>query len=192
MVSISDRKRKEWIELKCVAFGKKFVYFFHQNKIRYIFALHWYKRIILTVRFLITSTSSWTAEFLWFAATWITYQQCSVVLDKNVFQFLLWGFINVCNEKDKKNVISLTQNDNQFRILWNLNYGYWKFVFNFANFYETKICVVKCWGSSPELSIRSNKRLVKRNSLFYFLLIVENHIKMRISILVERNWKRRI
>lgn len=59
----------------------------------------------LTVGFLVASTSSWTTEFLRFAATWISYQESSVILDENVFQFLLGGLINIC--QSHKNTLVL-------------------------------------------------------------------------------------
>lgn len=49
----------------------------------------------LTVRLLVTSTSSGSTELLGFAASRIGDEQSSVVLDEHVFDFLFTRFVNV-------------------------------------------------------------------------------------------------
>ncbi len=49
----------------------------------------------LTVRLLVTSTSTWTTELLWFTAARISNQQGSVVVDKDFLDLTLGSLINV-------------------------------------------------------------------------------------------------
>lgn len=54
------------------------------------------KRARLTVRLLVASTSSWTTKLLRFASSWITDEQRPVVLDEDVLQLVLGGFVDIC------------------------------------------------------------------------------------------------
>jgi len=54
----------------------------------------------LTVRLLVASTGTWTAELLGLAATRIADQQGSVVLNQNVLDLLLGGLIDVCKKRN--------------------------------------------------------------------------------------------
>lgn len=71
----------------------------------------------LTVRLLVAGTSSRSTELLGLAATWISNQQGPVVLDQDVLDLLLGGFIHICHKiktnpvkaklKDKNSILFL-------------------------------------------------------------------------------------
>lgn len=70
----------------------------------------------LTVRFLVTCTSTRTAEFLWFCATRISNEKRSIIFSKLFFKFTTWLFINIFVVKGNKSFShSLTNSIN----LWN-------------------------------------------------------------------------
>lgn len=49
----------------------------------------------LTVRFLVSGSGTWTAEFLRLASSVIGNEECSVVLYKGLLQLVLGVFVNV-------------------------------------------------------------------------------------------------
>lgn len=57
----------------------------------------------LSVRLLVAGTGSWTSELLGLAATRISNQQGTVVVDQDVLQLLLGGLIDVCKEDEEIN-----------------------------------------------------------------------------------------
>ena len=53
----------------------------------------------LSIRFLVSCSCTRTSKLLGFATTWISYQQCSVKLNQNVFDHLFALFIDIYNYK---------------------------------------------------------------------------------------------
>lgn len=47
------------------------------------------QRVALSVRFLVSCASAWTAELLWLASSWIDYDECSIVLCQDALYLLL-------------------------------------------------------------------------------------------------------
>lgn len=50
---------------------------------------------MLTIRFLVSGSGTWTTKLLWLTPPWISNQKSTVILNENVFHFLFTCFINI-------------------------------------------------------------------------------------------------
>ena len=70
------------------------IIFFPSNKTQQTSSLG-KQRTSLSVRFLVSGAGTWTTELLGLTASRIGYQQATVVVDEDVLNLLLGGFINI-------------------------------------------------------------------------------------------------
>lgn len=50
---------------------------------------------ILTIRFLVSRSGTWTTKLLWLASPWISHEKSTVVLDEDILYLLFTSFIDI-------------------------------------------------------------------------------------------------